>query len=60
MISFLDMARARQTEYVDYGSFRRCFRDVPYGENRREKMDIFLPDAGTEPFPVVLQVTGGG
>lgn len=60
MISFLDMARARQTEYVDYGSFRRCFRDVPYGENRRERMDIFLPDAGTGPFPVVLQVTGGG
>ena len=31
MISFLDMARARQTEYVDYDSFRRCFWSIPHG-----------------------------
>ena len=59
MLSFLEMARARTTQYVDYSLFQRVHADIPYGENPREKMDIFLPD-GSGPFPVVLQVTGGG
>lgn len=59
MLSFLDMARARKTEYVDYALFDRKYVDVAYGDHPREKLDIFLP-AGSGPFPVVLQVTGGG
>ena len=59
MFSFLEMARARKTQYVDYSLFQRVQADVPYGDNPREKLDIFLPDGGG-PFPVVLQVTGGG
>jgi len=59
MLSFLEMARARRTQYVDYSLFQRVYQDIPYGENPREKMDIFLP-TGNGPFPVVLQVTGGG
>lgn len=60
MISFLDVARARKTEYLDYDIFDRYFKDLSYGENPREKIDIFLPTEGNGPFPVILQVTGGG
>lgn len=60
MISFLDMARARSVEYLDYEKFPRRYVDIPYGDIPRETMDIFLPADGEGPFPVVLQVTGGG
>lgn len=59
MLSFLNMARARKTDYVDYALFNRKYVDVAYGNHPREKLDIFLP-AGGGPFPVILQVTGGG
>ncbi len=60
MISYLDMARARTYEYVDYSLFPKRFIDVKYGDIEREKLDILLPAEGKGPFPVVLQVTGGG
>lgn len=59
MLSFLEMARARTTQYVDYSLFPRRQVDLPYGEDPRETLDLFLPGS-CGPFPVVLQVTGGG
>ena len=60
MISYLDMARARTYEYLDYSLFPRKYVDVRYGDIEREKLDIFLPSEGEGTFPVILQVTGGG
>lgn len=58
-ISFLEMARKRSYEYVAYSSFPHVMKDLQYGDNPRECLDIFLPSS-PGPFPVILQVTGGG
>ena len=38
---------------------RRCL-DVPYGDlSESQKLDIYLPDEGNGPFPVILAIHGG-
>ncbi|MDZ7892515.1 MAG: alpha/beta hydrolase [Rhodoferax sp.] len=37
----------------------RIERDVPYGPNARNRLDIFTPANATEPLPVLLFVHGG-
>jgi acetyl esterase/lipase len=41
-----------------FGS-RRAARHVPYGPNRRQTLDIYVPRPGTGPFPVIYFVYGG-
>ena len=37
-----------------------CRLDIPYGENERHKVDIYLPkEAGSEPLPVLMYMHGG-
>jgi acetyl esterase/lipase len=36
------------------------WRDLAYGElGPREKLDIYLPDEGQDPFPVIIHIHGG-
>ena len=60
MLSFVEMAHARTTEYMDASDISRKWQDVPYGPSPRLKLDIYLPEEGEGPFPVVIQITGGG
>ncbi len=39
---------------------RRKFLDCPYGEDPRQAVDIYLPNEGQGPFPVVFFLHGGG
>jgi acetyl esterase/lipase len=40
---------------------KRKFLDIPYASfSEAEKLDIYLPDSGDGPFPVLLQIHGGG
>ncbi|MBN1265457.1 MAG: alpha/beta hydrolase, partial [Anaerolineales bacterium] len=38
----------------------RQFRDLPYGEHPLQKLDVYLPEQGDGPFPVIVNVHGGG
>ncbi len=46
---------------VDVSGITRKYLDVPYAgtDNPNQTMDIFLPDEGDGPFPVLIQFHGG-
>ncbi len=44
----------------DTGRSKRCFLDVSYGTLPEHKLDLYLPEAGEGPFPLLIYVHGGG
>jgi len=38
----------------------RKWLDVPYMDGERHGMDIYLPDEGNAPYPVIVDIYGGG
>jgi acetyl esterase/lipase len=42
------------------GHITRQFRNLPYGEHELQQLDIYLPEQGGGPFPVIVNVHGGG
>ena len=56
---FIDQVR---TEVPTDTSFvKRKFLDIPYaGGSDRRKLDIYLPNEGEGPFPVIVDLYGGG
>lgn len=46
---------------VDISGIRRKFLDLPYAEDSAyQKLDLYLPDEGDGPFPLVMFIHGGG
>ena len=45
---------------LDTSGIRRKFLGCPYGEDRRQSLDIYLPNSGDGPFPAVFFLHGGG
>lgn len=46
---------------ADIGWIRRKFLDVPYGmESKNQCFDLYLPQEGDGPFPLVIHIHGGG
>ena len=46
---------------IDPAQFARHFLNVPYAdEDPRQMMDIWLPNEGEGPFPLIVFVHGGG
>jgi len=45
---------------LDTSGVRRKFLDCPYGAHPQQKLDIYLPNDGDGPFPVVFYAHGGG
>ena len=45
---------------VDDSWVKRKWLDVPYGPLPEEVLDIYLPNEGEGPFPVILMIHGGG
>lgn len=45
---------------VDHSEIKRKWLDVPYGPLEDELVDIYLPNEGDGPFPVIVMVHGGG
>lgn len=44
----------------DYSYIKRSYLDVKYGEqSESQRMDIYLPENGEGPFPVILFIHGG-
>lgn len=44
----------------DPGYIKRKFLDVQYGTLPEQKLDVYLPDEGDGPFPLIIYVHGGG
>jgi acetyl esterase/lipase len=42
------------------GYITRQERNIPYGEDKLQQLDIYLPEQGDGPFPVIINVHGGG
>jgi acetyl esterase/lipase len=38
----------------------RKFMEIPYGDHEKQHLDIYLPESGEGPFPVVINIHGGG
>lgn len=52
---------AAQAPVTIGGAGLRLLRDVPYGPDDDQRMDIYLPaEAGARPAPIILMVHGGG
>jgi acetyl esterase/lipase len=46
---------------ADVSHLRRKWLDLPYADlSPSQKLDIYLPEEGTGPFPVILHIHGGG
>jgi len=44
---------------LDVSWIRRKFLNCPYGEHPKQALDIYLPDDGSGPFPIVFFAHGG-
>jgi acetyl esterase/lipase len=45
---------------ADISWVRRKYLDVPYGKSEAQKIDIYLPEEGDGPFPLIVHIHGGG
>ena len=45
---------------LDVSGIRRKFLNCPYGEDPKQALDIYLPNEGEGPFPVLFFAHGGG
>ncbi len=51
---------AQSSHKVNTGSISRKWLDLPYAsESKSQKLDIYLPENGEGPFPVILSIHGG-
>ncbi|MDR2502489.1 MAG: alpha/beta hydrolase, partial [Oscillospiraceae bacterium] len=53
------MFRRMELVRPDTSAVRRKFLGCPYGEDKRQALDIYLPGDGAGPFPVVIFIHGG-
>ena len=42
------------------GHLKRKYENVAYGPDPLQALDIYLPENGDGPFPVIINVHGGG
>jgi acetyl esterase/lipase len=54
-IDFSARVPQAKTDYITHQD-----RNIPYGEDKLEQLDIYLPEEGNGPFPVIINVHGGG
>ena len=45
---------------ADISWVKRKYLDIPYGVSPSQAIDIYLPDEGDGPFPLVVHIHGGG
>ena len=46
---------------MDHEKYQNKLLDIPYGDKTgKEKLDIYYPETGDDPFPVFIEVHGGG
>lgn len=55
---WMDFSQEVPTARVNH--ITRKFMDIPYGTHGKQLLDIYLPEEGDGPFPVIVNVHGGG
>ena len=45
--------------FLDAGWVERKWLDLPYGPSEMHRLDVYLPNEGSGPFPVILAMHGG-
>lgn len=45
---------------ADISWVKRKFLDIPYGASKAQAIDLYLPEEGEGPFPLVVHIHGGG
>lgn len=56
----LSMAGIAQMKEADVSGIKNKYLDIPYASvSEAQKLDIYLPDEGEGPFPVILSIHGG-
>jgi acetyl esterase/lipase len=49
------------SQHMDTNHIKRKWLDIPYADySEAQKLDIYLPDKGEGPFPVIALLHGGG
>ena len=60
VLVFSNTTFAQRSPKADTGNFKRKWLDVAYAtKSQSQKLDIYLPDEGEGPFPVILSIHGG-
>jgi acetyl esterase/lipase len=61
LVLFFVIPCRAQLKDADVSSIKNKYIDLPYASlSESQKLDIYLPQNGTGPFPVILSVHGGG
>jgi acetyl esterase/lipase len=55
---WIDLSKPVPQAKTDF--ITRQYRDIPYGDDPLQQLDIYLPEQGKGPFPVIVMVHGGG
>lgn len=55
---WVDLSTEYPTPVFDHIS--RQYLDIPYGQHKKQALDIYLPEEGKAPFPTMIIVHGGG
>lgn len=46
---------------ADVSKIKNKFLDLPYGnESKAQVLDLYLPENGSKPYPVLIYIHGGG
>lgn len=57
---FLSLAASAQEKRSDVSGIKNKFLDIPYAKlSHAQMLDIYLPDVGDGPFPVIVAIHGG-
>jgi acetyl esterase/lipase len=57
-LDWIDLSKPVPQAKTDF--ITRQYRDIPYGDDPLQQLDIYLPEKGDGPFPVIVMVHGGG
>ena len=59
-VALISMAAHAQTKATDVSRINNKYLDIPYAKkSAAQTLDIYLPDEGDGPFPVILSIHGG-
>jgi acetyl esterase/lipase len=59
-ITLISTAAIAQTKGIDVSHINNKYLDIPYAKkSAAQTLDIYLPDEGDGPFPVILSIHGG-
>ena len=60
LLTCLALTVKAQTHEIDVSNIKNKFLDIPYATlSEAQKLDIYLPDEGEGPFPVIIHIHGG-